>query len=201
MARPTLTDEQRQIVRNNIREAAAKLYVENGRSSVSVRAVAESADVSVGTVYAYFGSLSELMQSLWRQPVRKLVQHMARLVEGAQTPVDQLDELLQAYVRFAVDNPQVFKSALLFVRPESAELPEQTDPADDQFFTLFTQAIASGQKQGQFRIGDPSLLAQMVISAVHGSLALPINFHRLALHNGTEVAEQTIAAQLEWLQN
>jgi len=168
---------------------------------VSVRAVAEAADVSVGTVYAYFGSLSELMQSLWRQPVRKLVQQMAQLVGDAQTPVDQLDQLLHAYARFAADNPKVFRSALLFVRPESAEPPQQIDLSDDQFFTLFSQVVTNGQSQGQFRKGDPDVLAQMVISAVHGSLALPINFHRLALRSGLDIAEQTIAAQLEWLQS
>jgi len=199
MARPALTDEQRRVVRRKIRKAAAKLHSENGISNVSIRAVAELAEVSVGTVYSYFGSLSELMQSLWRQPARKLVEEMTRLAQEARTPATQLKAMLNAYVSFAVEQPQVFRSAFLFVRPESVEPPKQISLSDDQFFLLFRQAISTGQQQGQFRKGNPDVLAQMILSAVHGSLALPINLHRLALREGKEMAQQTIKAQLEWL--
>lgn len=199
MPRPALTDEQRKAIRRNIREAASKLYTENGTTNVSVRAVAQQAGVSVGTVYSHFGSLSELLQSLWRQPVGRLVQEMAQLAQENPDPEQRLDELLQAYVRFALKEPQVFRSAFLFVRPESIEPPEQIALADDRFFRLLRQAITDGQHDQKFRLGDPDALTQMVISAVHGALALPINLHRLALSPGEVVAKQAIAAQLEWL--
>jgi AcrR family transcriptional regulator len=200
MPRPALTDEQRKRVRRTIREAAAELYAQKGINDVSVRAVAERAGVSVGTVYSYFGSLSELLQSLWRQPVRKLVQQMTQTAQKFSNPGERLKALLQAYVRFSNEEPQVFRSAMLFVRPESLPQPEQIALADDAFFMLFVQAISDGQRDGQFRQGDPAALAQMVLSAVHGALALPINLHRLALMPGASAAEQAIAAQLQWLQ-
>ncbi len=200
MPRPALTDEQRRSIRRNIREAAATLYGEKGVNNVSVRAVAQAAGVSVGTVYSYFGSLSELLQSLWRAPARKLVAQMASLTQEVADPVEQLKALLQAYVQFSVDEPQVFRSAFLFVRPEAAPAPKQVALASDRFFMLFQQAIARGQQTGQFRSGNPDTLAQLVLSAVHGALALPVNMHRLALSAGTTAAEQAIAAQLEWLQ-
>lgn len=200
MPRPALTDEQRRVIRRTIREAAAKLYAENGVTNVTVRAVAEHAGVSVGTVYSHFGSLSALLQSLWRRPARKLVQQMTQLAQDVSDPAEQLRTLLQAYARFAVEEPQVFRSAFLFVRPESLEPPEQVALADDQFFTLFREAISSGQREGQFRPGEANTLAQIVLSSVHGAVALPINMHRLALNVGASVTDQAIAAQLEWLQ-
>lgn len=200
MPRPALTDEQRRVIRHKIRQAADKLYAENGVTNVSARAVAELAGVSVGTVYSYFGSLSELLQSLWRQPARKLVQQMAQLAEDISNPAEQLEALLHAYVRFSVETPQVFRRAFLYVRPEAQQPPDQVALADDRFFMLFSDAISRGQRKGLFRPGDPDTLAQMLLSAVHGALALPINLHRLALSDGTSIAEQTIAAQLEWLQ-
>lgn len=200
MPRPALTDEQRRAIRRNIRAAAAELYADNGVSNISVRAVADKAGVSVGTVYSYFSSLSELLQSLWRQPARKLVRAMAQIREDHPDPVTRLDALLKAYVRFAVEEPQVFKSAFLFVRPESVKPPKQIALADDEFFVLFRDTLSQGQDSGQFRTGDPDTYAQMVLSAVHGALALPVNLHRLALQPGPELAQKMIAAQLEWLQ-
>ncbi|MEQ8692481.1 MAG: TetR/AcrR family transcriptional regulator [Pseudomonadales bacterium] len=200
MPRPALTDEQRKVIRRTIREAAARLYADNDLTKVSVRAIAEQAGVSVGTVYAHFGSLSELLQSLWRQPVRKLVEQMTQIAGDVSDPAEQLAAFLQAYVRFSVEEPQVFRRALLYVRPESVQPPEQAALSSDRFFRLISQAISQGQEAKLFRPGDPDMLAQMVLSAVHGALALPVNWHRLALQPGTEVAEQTISAQLEWLQ-
>ena len=109
MPRPALTEEQRQHTRQNIREAAAKLYADNGINNISIRAVAKLAGVSVGTVYAHFGSLSELLQSLWRRPVRRLVQHMLELKQSTTDPEQQLRLLLQAYVQFSEQQPLVFR--------------------------------------------------------------------------------------------
>lgn len=199
MPRPALTDEQRKAIRRNIREAASKLYTEKGTTNVSVRAVAQQAGVSVGTVYSHFGSLSELLQSLWRQPVGRLVQQMAQLAQEHDDPEERLEILLNAYVRFALSKPQVFRSAFLFVRPESVEPPEQVALSDDRFFGLLRQAISDGQRDQRFRDGDPDVLTQLVISAVHGALALPINLHRLALSPGETMAGHAITAQLDWL--
>ena len=200
MPRPALTDEQRRVIRRNIRDAAAKLYTENGANGVSVRAVAEHAGVSVGNgVFVLRKSERADAVTLAATCAGKLVQHMTQLLEEVVNPAEQLSLLLRAYVQFAADEPQVFRSAFLFVRPESVEPPEQVPLAEDNFFSLFSQTISRGQQAGQFRSGDPNTLAQMVLSSVHGALALPINMHRLALSDATSVAQKTIAAQLEWL--
>ena len=198
MPRPALTEEQRQHTRQTIREAAAKLYADNGINNITIRAVAKLAGVSVGTVYAHFGSLSELLQSLWRRPVRRLVQHMLELKQSTTDPEQQLRLLLQAYVQFSEQQPLVFRNAFLFVRPTRVAAPEQVSLDRDEFFCLFSETIARAQQTQHFRSGDPNHLTQLMLSAVHGALALPINLHRLALYEGTEIAEHAITAQLQW---
>ena len=197
---PAITEEQRRQIRRNIREAAARLHKDQGLSNISVRAVAQEAGVSVGTVYSHFGSLSELMQSLWRRPARKLVQRLAELGDELSDPLEQLRSYLAAYVQFSIAEPEVFRAAFLFVRPESVAAPEKIGLEDDEFFSLFRRAIVQGQNEGRFRSGDPNTLVQLVLGSIHGALALPVNLHRLALREGVDVAEEAIAAQLEWLQ-
>ena len=156
--------------------------------------------MSVGTVYSHFGSLSELMQSLWRRPARKLVQRLAQLGDELSDPLEQLRSYLEAYVQFSIAEPEVFRAAFLYVRPESVAAPEKIALEDDEFFSLFRRAIVQGQNEGRFRSGDPDTLVQLVLGSIHGALALPVNLHRLALRDGVDVAEEAIAAQLEWLQ-
>lgn len=199
MPRPALTDQQRRETRRRIRAAAARLHAQVGLAGISARAVAEQAGVSVGTLYGHFGSLSALMQSLWRAPAARLVDELEALADSTPEPVARLRRLLERYVSFAADNEQVFRGAFLYVRPESQAAPPQVPLDDDRFFQVFRQAIVAGQQQGALRRGDPDLLTQTVLGAVHGSLALPVNLHRLALDTSTGVPAQMIDAMLEWL--
>ena len=200
MPRPALTEEQRRQIRRNIREAAARLHKDNGLSNISVRAVAQEAGVSVGTVYSRFGSLSELMQSLWRRPARKLVQRLTHLADEISDPVEQLRAYLTAYVQFSIAEPEVFRAAFLFVRPESAEPPPQVALKNDRFFQLYRTTIREGQRSGVFRDGDLDELTQLLLSAIHGSVALPINLHRLALDPSPRIPNLMVRTMLEWLE-
>ena len=200
MPRPALTDEQRQHSRRNIRRAAAELYAAKGLSGISVRAVAQLAGVSTGTVYSHFGSLSELMQSLWRRPAAKLLENMVQIAEDKVDPTERLRSLLRAYVDFSEEHSQIFRSAFLFVRPPHLDAPKRFPLAKDRFFCLFANAISQGQQAEQFRQGDPLSHTQLVLAAVHGALALPVNLHRLALQDGPSAAMLAIDAQLQWLQ-
>ena len=199
MARPTLSDQQRREIRRRIRAAAAELYESGGQSAITARAVAEKAGVSVGRVYSHFRNLSELVQSLWRQPASRLVLELRELAEKHSDPEVRLTEMLNSYVNFASTNPGVFRNAFLYVRPDKQEPPPQIALENDEFFCCLRQAIEDGQAEGRFRAGDVNTMTQAVLSAVHGSLALPVNLHRLALKPGTEIADELIAAMTDWL--
>lgn len=76
MPRPALTDEQRKLTRRAIREVAVELYAESGFTDISARKVAERAGIRVGSLYKYFKNLTELMQSLWKMSVIRLVSEL-----------------------------------------------------------------------------------------------------------------------------
>jgi AcrR family transcriptional regulator len=180
MGRKPATVAQRQAARRHIQKAAAGVYAEQGAAAVSVRAIALRAEVSVGTIYAHFGSLQGLMQSLWMEPVETINAQLAELAAGIVDPVARLEALLKTYVEVAGTRPELFRGAFLFVRPDTLPKPPR-DPLDEApFAALLIQAVSEGQALGRIRPGDPGLLAQLAWSGVHGCLALPINFDRLA---------------------
>ena len=200
MARPAQTEEQRRATRRKIRDAAAALYAEQGIGNITARAVAERAGVSVGTLYSYFDNLTELMQSLWRQPVRKLVADLEQAAADARSPSAGLRHLLSIYVAFAARETAVFRGAFLYVRPTAIAPPPQVETAGDRFFATFQTTITQGQQAGIFRQGDPAQITQTVLSAVHGALAMPVNMHRLALADGQQRAGLMIDTMLEWIE-
>ncbi|MEM7100145.1 MAG: TetR/AcrR family transcriptional regulator [Pseudomonadota bacterium] len=199
MPRPALTEQQRQQIRRKIRAAAAEIFAEVESGQITARALAERAGVSVGTVYAHFGNLNEVFQSLWRRPAGRLVVDLKEISTTREDPSVKLRRMLQSYVDFANSHASVFRNAFLYVRPEHQTPPPQVALQDDQFFQLFRGVVAAGQDEGLFRPGDPDTITQTVLSAVHGALALPINWHRLALDDSKTLPVQMIDAMLEWL--
>jgi AcrR family transcriptional regulator len=192
MARKPATDAQRQAARRTLQKAAAGLYAEAGAAGVSARAIAQRAGVSVGTIYAYFGSLQGLMQSLWREPVEVINQQLAELAAGIEDPVGRLRALLNAYVEVALTRPELFRGAFLFVRPETLPKPEREPLEGTPFVALLASAIREGQARGIMRDGAPGELAQMAWAGVHGCLALPVNFDRLDFAEPSTLASQMI---------
>lgn len=175
MARPPATPEQRREGRNTIRRAAIELVAEDGAASVTARKVATRAGVSVGTVYTHFGSLGELMRSLWTPVIEEANRKLAAVADSYPDPFDRIRAILGEYASLVASNEVLHRNTLLFVRPASAPAP-QMFPADDlELHRLLTQAICDGQAHGLIIDGDPVRFAEVLWAGVHGALALPVN--------------------------
>lgn len=192
MARPRATAEQRQHQRARIRRAAADIYRDGGLPGITARAVSERAGVSTGTLYSYFANLEELMQSLWGEPVAAMNQELENLVMEHSDPVARIRALLEAYVQFALDQPEVFRSAVLFVRPASSPKPDVAPAEELPFYRLLVGAVAEAQSVDRIGPGGSSSVAQVLWAGIHGALALPINIDRFAVQPQTELAPNMI---------
>ena len=199
MARPKATPEQRAQVRRSIQSAAATLYRQEGLSAISARAVATKAGVSVGTIYTYFGDLTGLMQSLWTGRVAEQEDVFRALAAEQEIPLDRIEVLLEAYLKFGIENAVLYRNALMFVRPATLEAPEKEALSGYAFPTLIQHAIEDGQALETIIPGDPVQLTQLIWSGVHGALALPVNMDRLDLKPADEMVEATVASLLRIL--
>lgn len=188
MARRPATEAQKKASRRQIQKAAASFYAEHGAAAVSARAVAQRAGVSVGKIYAHFGSLQGLMQSLWMEPIEAINVQLGEMAAEITDPVLRLRALLNAYVEIALARPQLFRGAFLFVRPETMPRPDREPLEGTPFASLLISTIEEGQRLGVLREGDPWKLAQIVWAGVHGCLALPVNLDRLDFIGAEEIA-------------
>ncbi len=154
MGRPAATETQRLEQRNRIRHAAAEVYREGGIPALSVRAIAKRAGVSTGLIYSYFADLSELLRSLWMKPVDEFGRQVETIVAAHPDPLARVEALLTAYVGWAHAHPDVYRGALLFVRPPTSPSPERQPVDELPLHRALCTAIASGQAMGSIRPGD-----------------------------------------------
>ena len=125
---------------------------------------------------------SDLVEDAAGHPqLAKLEQNMARI-----------EALLRAYLSFGIEQSELYRNALMFVRPTSVEQPEKRPLSEFAFPSLLLAAIKQGQAEGTVISEDPEILVQILWSGVHGALALPVNMDRLALASAALVLEQAI---------
>lgn len=196
MPRPKASEEQRTEIRKRIQNAAADIYRAEDISAISARSVATKAGVSVGTIYAHFGDLASLMRSLWTGHVERQDSKFRALAKSVKDPVERLKALLREYLIFGHDNPALYRGAFMFVRPESHDAPKAEPMETYSFPALLIETVHDGQITGQFRDGDPEIFAQILWSGLHGSLALPVNFDRLAVKPTKDLTCEVIDALL-----
>lgn len=194
MARPKASPEHRAEVRRSIQQAAVELYRSEGLSGISARAVAKKAGVSVGTIYSYFGDLSGLGQSLWEPQIAQLETELYALAAQHDDPLARIEALLRAYFAFGTEQTELYRNALMFVRPSALEAPEKQALTEFAFPTLLRAAIQEGQTAGEISNTDPQVLVQILWSGLHGALALPVNLDRVALLSSGSVREPLIGA-------
>mgnify|MGYP001800496207 CR=1 FL=1 len=199
MARPKASPEQRAEVRRSIQQAAVALYRAEGMGGVSARAVAKKAGVSVGTIYAYFGDLSGLGQSLWEPQIAVLEDELRAVAAAHPDPLARIEALLHAYLTFGIEQAELYRNALLFVRPSTLETPDKQPLSAFAFPTLLSAAIEQGQAAGAIVDGDVAVLVQIIWSGVHGTLALPVNMDRLDLQTARSIREPISAALMRTL--
>ena len=148
-------------------EAALGLVAEEGTATLSLRAVARAAGVSRAAPYHHFADKEALLAAVKQHGFDQLVACMETEVPTDGPRLDRLEACGQAYIRFAVANPELYR--LMFgERTFDAEAyPELANSGRCTFQLLLDQVIGA-QGDGTFRPGDPLKIALSIWAGVHG---------------------------------
>jgi len=148
---------------------ARELFAQQGYDGTSIRAITERAGVNLAAVTYHFGTKEALYAAVVAsvaQPLRERVEALART---AGPPAGRLGRILHAYFDHFADHPDMPKLVIqqLFTgRP----LPAPLRDAMGGILAALVGVIADGQSRGDFREGDPRLLAL-------STLAQPVYFN------------------------
>jgi AcrR family transcriptional regulator len=171
-----------------------KLLHEKGTGGLTLRACARMAGVSHAAPQHHFESVASLLAEIAARGFETFVSALDEKSASAATPLDRLEAMCEAYVRFALSNGPVY--GLMFRQGaselKSAHLKETATAAWQQL----ASAVA-----GALDTDDPSLImakSAFVWSQVHGLATLlldnrfPPEVNREALISGA--ARGVIAA-------
>ena len=171
MPRAPLSEEQRDIVRRRILDAAQELFDGAGIDAVSMRALGARVGLTASALYAYFPAKIDLLRALWWDALDDLQARMLRLSQGEADPITAIRGLGLAYVDFGLENPARFR--VLFMADQGA-FAEELKAAGiyHDSYRLFRDRVAEAIDQGRLRLNDPDLCAQALWAGAHGVVNL-----------------------------
>ena len=157
-------------LREEVLRAAMDLLTETGdEAAVSVRAVAQRVGVSVPSIYLHFADKRALIDAVCGEVFEALHQRLRAAGEAAADPFAALRAQGNAYVHFALENPEHYRVVMMQAHEPA---PESVDSiVADGAFGYLVESVRACIEQGVLE-GEPVELALGLWAAAHGVAAL-----------------------------
>lgn len=162
-------------LRRALLDASHALVAEQGAGGLALRAVARRLGVSHQAPLHHFADKHELLAALATEGFERLTAALERAAERAGCdPVARLEATGVAYVRFALEQPELFR--LMFGSTlADAQSPELRAAGARAFGVLVAQARASLEASGELDADRLDLVTTAAWSLVHGLALLQID--------------------------
>src|SRR5690242_2498232 len=163
----TSTETREALTREAIVATTRTLIETEGLDAVSLRRVGAALGVTAPALYAHVADKRDLLRSVAASAFAVLIQSFEAIDDP--DPVERVRGFSRAYIDFAAQNPELFKTMFLFPpdlalwTPTGEELPMAT-----LAFRVPLTALTEAMDAGTFRRMDPDLAGLVMWTAAHG---------------------------------
>ena len=164
--------------RNDIIDAAERIFFSKGIGTATMDDVAEEAELSKGTLYLYFKSKEELYFAINHRGLKILEPLFIEAVEKAETGLEKVRSIGRAYFRFFDEYPRYFNALLYYEMKEMKPMEGDSilsECADIGFHSMqiLINAIQTGIQDGSIRSDvDPEKTAMLLWGMTSGLIQL-----------------------------
>ena len=179
-------------LRQEILDAATKLFEEKGYEDFSLRQVAEAIGYTPTTIYLYFKDKDDLLLHVAYDGFKLFGQSLEEAYQSKKTPLERLDATGWAYFHFALSHPIHYRLMFMQRGEFLQKKPEGYESMIDSFGVL--QRVIEESIAAKVMIpGDPRTYSALIWANVHGVVSLALT----QTHFNKKEAEQLFALQME----
>ena len=135
--------------REQILDAATKLFSEKGYADTDTQLLADQLKVGKGTLYRYFPSKRELFLAAADRGIRRLCQYIDESVAEIQDPPERIAQVVRAYLTFFAEHPELSELLIheraLFKDRKKPTYFEHKEANRERLRVLYRSYIAEGQ--------------------------------------------------------
>jgi AcrR family transcriptional regulator len=200
--------KQPEVRRDQLLEAAEKLFAEKGYAETTVLDIAEAAGVAKGTFYLYFPSKEHCVSALKERLMQGLVERFEdvlvplfeRVMSGEVQPADVdmegvTQQLMEHTFEHAIEHAEAFD--MLFHQGDTMEVDELHMAHAAKITQLIADIITQMNELGLTHVKHPVQTARILFYGVH--FALDIAMCREQTRDLTELKEAAVEISLRAL--
>lgn len=181
MPKQTRSSEEIEKVREDIVEGALALIVEEGLDSLSMSRLGKRMKMTGANLYNYFMNRDSLLIAIHKKIFRILYEELLAAVESEDDPAGRAGNLVRAFVRFGVENVNVYD--IMFTRPRLQYRDyigtPQEDEAREEYLSSLEALLLSYRTMEELLGAVPGMtptrlrfLTIKLISQLHGIISL-----------------------------
>ncbi len=162
----------REAMIQTILDTARGIMREQGVAALTMQELARRLQIRPPSLYNYFESKMQIYDALFQQGFQLFGKTMREAVEGAGTWSDDLRRSMEAYMTFALQNPELFQ--LCFERHVPGFVPsKESMQVVNETLERSTARVRARLKGGDFRPDMPfDSVFNLVNATMHGLTAL-----------------------------
>lgn len=181
-------------------EATLTIANRKGFAAMSLRELARRSGLSLGGLYAYFRSKSELVAMIQRHGHQAIKGALAEHVAGLEEPSQRLAAAIQGHVMLSTTLRPWFRFLYLEARHLAPAGRRAALAMEQDTEALFADIIRAGQATGAFREEDATLAAGMLKALLQDWYLKPGKHSERGL-TATGYADSVFALMMRYLQD
>jgi len=152
--------------REAILKTALSLFVERGFFGTPTSLISKEAGVATGTLFFYFRTKEELIDTLYLQIKAKAAEAMCRGLLDEKSTKARLNRLGRNAVAWGMENPEEMQFMEQFAHSPFVSTSAQEEGMSR--FVFLQDLVTDGIREGVIRDYDPQLLVFMMASSLSG---------------------------------
>lgn len=171
-------------------ESAERLFGQHSFFEVSVSDICKEAHTAVGTFYIYFDSKTDVYRYLVAHYKQQIKQALSQSIAGCTTRAQMEREGIKCFVRYAVENPNVYNIVW-------GSLAVEKEMFED-YYVSFARSYARAltRAKDELKVEDVTTMAYMLMG-ITNFLGLRAIFEHMTEQQIDEALDQAIMPILE----
>ncbi len=181
--------------RNKILSVAMSEFATNGFDNANINTIAKKAGVSVGSLYKYFNTKTDLFLTSVNYGIASLDNIIDSIVNSNEDVMTKLEKLIRVAIEFSRRNSILIKLYNEFTSEGNADLAKKIAVDIESITsTAYKKAIIEGQVSGDIRTDiDPGMAAFLVdnlLMNIQFSYACDYYCERYKIYSGEDIFQK-----------
>lgn len=183
MGVPERKEREKMEMKELIKAAALKLFLEDGVAKTSIRNIADAIEYSPGTIYLYYKDKDELLYDVQSEAFGKLLQVFTDNATSDDA-IERLQQIARTYIKFGLENPELYD--LMFIIRAPMNVDEAIHKANGgNCLDFLTECLAKCLAEDRLVVTNLEAVVLQVWATAHGLVSLNLRC-RLKVMEATE---------------